>query len=309
MDVAVTGASGVVGRFVVAKLLKEGACVRALARPQTRREGLAGVCWHEGNLTETAAVAEFVRQADAVVHCALQHQPGRYRGGEGNDRFGFWRTNLLAGVELMEHARLAGVQRLVFVSSRAVFGHQSPAQVATEETRPVPDTHYGALKLALEAHASAFAAADRFCCVSLRPTGVYGLTQPIERSKWFDLALAVRRQRPLPAARLATEVHGADVAAAVWLLLTASTEQVAGRSFNCSDLVVDSRDVMQRLAAKIGRPAKLPAPAQNVVRHPMRSDALKELGWQPGGRPLLLRTVDELAAATAVFAGESQPSS
>ena len=160
----------------------------------------------------------------------------------------------------------------------------------------MPDTHYGALKLALEAHASAFAHADGFCCVGLRPTGVYGLTHPVQRSKWFDLAEAVAIGATLPPARLATEVHGGDVATAVWLLLTARADQMAGKSFNCSDLLVDTRDVMKHFGEWFGRPVEVP-PAANVVRHPMSSAALQALGWQPGGRELLMRTIDELAAA------------
>ena len=296
MKVAVTGITGIVGRFVAAKLLQEGVDVHALVRPSSDRGNLAGVHWHEGDLTDAAATCRLVDGADAVVHCAFQHEPGRYRGGEGYDRFGFWRTNLLGSLELMERARLVGVGRLVLISSRAVFGGASPEGRVTEETRPVPDTHYGALKLALEAHASAFAHADGFCCVGLRPTGVYGLTYPVQRSKWFDLAEVVASGAILPPARLATEVHGRDVAAAVWLLLTAPADQVAGKSFNCSDLLVDTRDVMRRIGERVGRPVEVP-PAPNVVRHPMSSAALQALGWQPGGRGLLMRTIDELAAA------------
>ena len=131
----------------------------------------------------------------------------------------------------------------------------------------------------------------------MRPTGVYGLTHPVERSKWFDLALALRRNEPLPPARRATEVHGRDVAAAVWTLLNAPSEQVAGCAFNCSDLVVDSRDVMAALAERMAVPADLPPPAGNALRHPMRSPALRALGWRPGGRALLAETLDALAEA------------
>ena len=143
----------------------------------------------------------------------------------------------------------AGVTRLVLLSSRAVFGQPSPpGSWVDDDTRPVPDTHYGALKLALEAHASAFAAVHGVCFCSLRPTGVYGVTYPVERTKWLDLALRLARNEPLPEARLATEVHGEDVAAAVWILLTAQADLVTGRAFNCSDLAVDTHDVMAALA-------------------------------------------------------------
>ncbi len=296
MNVAVTGATGIVGRFVVQRLREQGAQVRMLVRSGSDLGGLADLDRVTGDLTDDVAVRRLLDGASALVHCAYEHVRGRYRGGEGDDRGRFWQANLLAGVELMERARAAGIARLVLLSSRAVYGHRSPVQGwVADDDRAVPDTHYGALKLALEAHASAFSAVDGVCYASLRPTGVYGITHPVERSKWFDLAHAVLHGKPLPRVRLSTEVHGVDVAAAVWLLLTAPAEDVAGRSFNCSDLVVDTRTVMARLATRLGRRAELPAAAVARLRQPMHTPALRALGWQPGGEPLLARTIDELA--------------
>ena len=303
MKVAVTGASGLVGGFVVRRLLAEGASVRAL----TRTPGLSvfpNVDCVRGDIADAQAVDSLLVGMDAVVHCAYQHAPGKYRGGEGDDRFAYWRANLLAGVELMERARRASVPRLVLLSSRAVFGRASPEQDhVTDASLPVPDTHYGAMKLALEAHAAAFSAADDVCYASLRPTGVYGLTQPVERSKWFDIAQLVRRPEfdaaDLPAPRRATEVHGQDVADAVWRLLTAPAERVAGRAFNCSDLVVDNRDVIAGLAARAGVRLSLPPPATNPLRQQMRCPGLTALGWRPGGQRLFAATLDALATAAA----------
>ena len=297
MRVAVTGATGIVGRFVVARLHAEGAAIRALVRPTSERAGLPSETRYVvGDLTDDGALGELVEGVDAVVHCAYAHAPGRYRGGEAGDRFAFWRTNLLAGVGLMERARSAGVRRLVLLSSRAVFGRDTvAADWVDDDTRPVPDTHYGALKLALEAHASAFSSVDDVCYTSLRPTGVYGVTHRVENSKWFDLARAIASGEALPPARVGTEVHGVDVANAVWILLTAPAKAVAGRAFNCADLMVDTREVMAQLAQQLTRPAQLPEPARNRVRHPMRTPALRALGWQPGGEERLARTISELA--------------
>lgn len=295
-EVAVTGATGIVGRFVVARLQAEGAAIRALVRVSSDRGGLPeGIRYVVGDMKDSDSLTALVADVDAVVHCAYAHAPGRYRGGEAEDRYAFWRTNLLAGVELMERARLAGVERLVLLSSRAVFGRDTPAaDWVDDDTRPVPDTHYGALKLALEAHASAFSSADGVCYASLRPTGVYGITQPVGNSKWFDLARAIAHGAALPPAR-ATEVHGADVASAVWTMLTSPAERVAGRAFNCSDLMIDTRDVMERLARELAVVVELPDPARNPVQHPMRTAALRALGWQPGGEERLARTIAELA--------------
>lgn len=299
MLVAVTGATGIVGRFVVDRLAAEGSRIRALVRPTSdRRELPPAVEWVVGGMTDSSALSNLVEDADAVVHCAYEHVVGRYRGGEGDDLPGFWQANLHGGVELMRKAVEAGVTRLVLMSSRAVFGQHSPAgSWVDDDTRPVPDTHYGACKLALEAHASSFATVDgvRFC--SLRPTGVYGVTYPLERTKWLDLALRLVRSEPLPESRLATEVHGRDVAAAVWILLTAPVDVVAGRAFNCSDLTVDTRDVMAALAARLGIQRELPPAATNPLRNRMRSAGLRNLGWQAGGEAQLDNIIGELVAA------------
>lgn len=307
MKIAVTGATGLVGGFVVERLLAEGAKVRGL----TRREpvaGLGAVDFIAGDITNGNAVDRLVAGVDAVVHCAYQHAPGKYRGGEAGHRSAYWRANLLAGVELMERSRLAAVPRLVLLSSRAVFGRASPDQSGVDDdSLPVPDTHYGAMKLALEAHAAAFSAAEGVCYASLRPTGVYGLAHPVERSKWFDIAGVVAGMAresqinvaKLPQPRRGTEVHGRDVADAVWRLLTAPARRVAGRAFNCSDIVVDNRDVIAGLAARAGVSLPLPPPATNPLRHPMRTPGLSALGWRPGGRQLFAATLDDISAAAA----------
>ena len=304
MLIVLTGATGIVGRFVADKLAAERTNIRALVRPGSDRRGLpAGTEWVVGDMTDSVALARLVEGADAVVHCAYEHVPGRYRGGEGDDLPGFWRTNLRGGVELMHRARLAGVERLVAMSSRAVFGQRSASATwVDDDTAAVPDTHYGALKLSLEAHASAFSAVHGVCFCSLRPTGVYGITHPVERTKWLDLALAMMCGNPLPKARLATEVHGRDVAAAVWLLLTAPAADVAGRAFNCSDLVLDTRSVMERLAERLNVGPELPVAATNELRNSMRTTALDGLGWRPGGEGLLAQTLDRLAATARAHA-------
>lgn len=298
MRVALTGATGYVGGFILRELLGRGVKVAALTRQRPQSEA-AGVEWIRGDLLNSEALMELLAGAHALVHCAYSHVPGRYRGGEGDDRHGFWRTNLLGSVALFERARAAGVRRLAFLSSRAVYGRRTAGTSVDETVLPVPDTYYGALKLALEAHLNALADVDGVCAASLRPTGVYGVAQPAVRSKWFDLAVAIAKGEPLPAPRRATEVHGRDVASAVWLLLTKPAEVIAGRAFNCSDLVVDTSAVAAKLAACMGRPLPALPPAANSLRHAMRTSALRQLGWRPGGERLLEATLAELAALAA----------
>lgn len=294
MRVAVTGASGYVGRFIVAELLGRAVEVRAWARPSTDRTGFPGpVQWIEGGLRGPESIGPLVHGVDAVVHAAFEHLPGRYRGGEGDDLESFLAANLTGSLTLMRRAREAGVGRFVFLSSRAVYGRRIEGRPLDEDHPAFPDSHYGAMKAAIEAFVASWGHDWQVC--ALRPTGVYGLTHPVSRTKWHGLVEAMLAERPWAGARGGTEVHGADVARAVWLLLTAP--DVAGQAFNCSDLYVSDRDValiVQRLTGAAGPlPTEPASPPANV----MATGRLQALGLRFGGRPLLERTVAELIAA------------
>lgn len=295
MRIAVTGATGYVGRFVVTGLQEEGHAVRALARAGADRGGFAPEPeWITGDLRDPAAVRALVEGADAVVHAAYQHVPGRYRGGEGDDLGGWLAANLTGGLDLMRAARAAGVGRFVLLSSRAVYGRRLPDRPLDEDHPAWPDSHYGALKEALEAFVASFAASGWTAC-ALRPTGVYGRTWPLTRSKWHPLISTVLAGQPWPRPRAGTEVHGRDVAGAVLLLLHA--DGVAGRAFNCSDLAVSDRDVARIVHGIVGDIGPLPEQRTVEPLGIMDCAALTALGMRFGGRPLLEATVAELVDA------------
>lgn len=301
MRIAVTGATGVVGRFVIDRLAGAGHALRALVRPTSALEGFAVLPQTvRGELADADALAALVEGCDALVHCAFSHVPGRYRGGEGDDPEGFWRTNLLGTVRLLDVARGAGVRRAVLLSSRAVFARRRPGEDPHEpvdDDHPTwPETHYGALKAAEEALAAAVSASGGPVTAALRPTGVYGLTHPVSASKWYDLARDVVAGRPVTQVRAGTEVHGDDVAAAVECLLTAADDEAGGRAFNCSDLLLDTHGLVRRVARLAGVPAQPPAPAP-PPRNPMDCAGLRALGWTPGGEARLTATLEALIDA------------
>ncbi len=217
MTVAVTGATGYVGRFIVTRLIEAGEDVRAWRRPSSELRGLpGGIEWIEGDLSSPHAAAALVEGADMLVHAALEHAPGRYRGGEGDDLAHYLRVNVGGGLSLLATARSAGVKRAVVLSSRAVFGRSAIGPIA-DDASAAPDTHYGAAKAALEAFVRSFGH-EGWPIAALRPTGVYGMVAPAERSKWFALVKRVLAGETIEA-RSGSEVHGDDVAEAVWRLL------------------------------------------------------------------------------------------
>ena len=297
MIVAVTGATGYAGRFILPRLLAEGLEIRAWRRPGSDPAGLCeAVRWIDGDLLSPPSLADLVDGADALVHAALDHIPGKYRGGEGSDLGRFITANVGGSLALLERARRSGVKRCVFLSSRAVFGARPrPSPIADDEAL-TPDTHYGAAKASLEAFVQSWGRGEGWAVAALRPTGIYGVIEPARRSKWFELVAAAAAGRAVEPGRAASEVHGRDVAEAVWLLLSAAPERVAGRSFNTSDIVVSPRDIMQVVQSVTGRTGPLPSeppPAGNI----MSCAGLESLGMRFGGRALFEETVAELVEA------------
>jgi nucleoside-diphosphate-sugar epimerase len=295
LTAAVTGATGYVGRFIVDRLIGEGVSVRAWRRQNSDLRGMpSGIQWTDGDLSSPQAADALLEGADMLVHAALDHQAGRYRGGEGGDLAGYLQTNVAGSLALLAKAREDGVKRCVVISSRAVFGEAARTGPLADEEPPRPDTHYGAAKAALEAFVQSLGH-EGWPIAALRPTGVYGVVVPAEKSKWFDLVARALSREPVES-RAGTEVHGRDVAEAVWRLLTAPPGEVGGRAFNCSDIVVSTRDIVRLVhrTAEMSGPLPKPAPVPvNVMSH----EGLDRLGVVFGGRPLFQATVERLVVA------------
>lgn len=288
-----TGATGYVGKFVVPELLRRGARVRALARPTSDRRGFSSeIAWIEGDLDRPDSLAKLVQGAEAVIHLAYRHTPGRYRGGEGRDLPGWLAANLTGSIQLLLAARQAGVPQFIFLSSRAVFSRTEPGRPLDESHPTSPNTHYGAYKVAVEAMLRSFAAVEGMRTTALRATGVYGKIWPVERSKWWELIQAMIAGRSI-AARGGTEVHGSDVARAVWSLL--ERPERAPDIVHLSDLYVTTRQIGRLVHQYTGLSGPLPPPPETPSRNILVCPRLADLGLTLGGEPLLEKTVAELA--------------
>ena len=269
MKVALTGASGLVGRSLLRGLVSKGHEVVALGR-----RPVGGAEWRGWRLGETASLDG----CDVLVHAAFSHLPGRYRGGEGGDPEGFLARNRDGSLRLFKEAHAAGPGRVVFLSSRAVYGGYPPGTDLDEHLPPRPDTLYGEMKWAVEQGLSALAGPG-FATASLRATGIYG-TGPDH--KWRGLFDEFFSGRPI-APRVATELYGDDLSAAVALLLEVPEAALEPRSFNASDITLDRRDLLERVVRITGQEGALPERADAGRVSAMRCDRLRALGWQPGG--------------------------
>lgn len=287
----VSGGSGYVGRFLVEGLLAAGHAVTVLGRTPPGVDFFSGpVAFEQCDLAGGRISPALFQSASFFVHAAFDHIPGKYRGGEGDDPDTFRRRNLDGSIALFEAAKEAGVSRTVFLSSRAAYGPRPPGTWLDEADEAIPDTLYGAVKLAAETALAQLSDED-FQGVSLRVTGVYGPAAKGREHKWASLFADYLAGRPI-ASRAGTEVHGTDVAEAVRLML--EHPAVPPNLLNVSDILLDRHDLLAIVQELIGSLQPLPERADSTAINAMRTERLRALGWAPGGLPRLRTCIAEL---------------
>src|SRR4051812_16730091 len=114
MKIAVTGAPGFIGRYIVRQLASSGHTLRCWYRPTSDRSGLkdvgSAVEWVPGELNDEGSSERLVIGCDAVIHAALFRPGAGFRGAEG-DVIEFVERNVLGTLRLIEAARAAQVGR------------------------------------------------------------------------------------------------------------------------------------------------------------------------------------------------------
>lgn len=266
MKIALTGATGLVGRALANGLRAAGHDVTALSRPTFDLAGpIPSLAGH-----------------DALIHAGFAHIPGKYRGGEGDDPATFTKLNVDGSLNLFARARRDGVTRILFLSSRAVYGAYPPGTPLHEKLPPRPDTLYGQVKWAVEQALPNYAPHT----ISLRATGIYG---PGPGHKWSALFNDFRAGRPIPP-RVATELHADDLTQAANIGLTLPGHH----RLNVSDLMLDRHDLLREIARLTQCPHPLPYRADPTQISAMDTTQLRATGWHPGGWPKLIATLPAL---------------
>ena len=297
MKVAITGATGFIGRYIVRRLHREGNSCRCWFRSEANcfepaAEGDV-LEWVPGELGNQAACEELLDGCDAVVHSGLHRSNVSFRAQE-EDMTDFVQKNVVGSVQLIEAARKAGVRKFVFLSTCAVH-EKILDDRPLDETHPLwMTTHYGAYKAAVEQFVHSYGFGLGFPICALRPTGVYGLHHDPSRSKWFDLVQQVAQGSPVECARGGKEVHAADVAEAVDLLL--HKQDNAGEVYSCYDQYVSQWDVATIAQELTGSDSEIRG-EQTRPRHQIVSDKIQALGMKFGGDSLLRETIGDLVQA------------
>jgi nucleoside-diphosphate-sugar epimerase len=299
MRIAVTGGTGFLGRYILRHLADAGHALRCWYRPTSDRSGLekCSVEWLAGSLGDAAAASALVRGVDAVVHSALEWpREGGFRFSAAKEQERFLEANLMGSLRLFQEAFAAGVPRFVFISTCAVHEIILDDRPLDEAHPLWPTHHYGAHKAALEKFVHSYGLGQNWPICALRPTGIYGLAHPPSASRWFGLVGQVKRGEKISTAKGGKEVHAADVAKAVELLLQADTKAIAGQAFNCYDRYIAEQDVARIAKELTGSKSEI-ADLNRGPKHQIETKKLRALGTIFGGEALLGQTVKEIVAA------------
>jgi nucleoside-diphosphate-sugar epimerase len=301
MRLAVTGATGFLGRYLVQQLATSGHQLRCWYRPGSDRSGLEAYApaieWLPGRLGDADATQALVQGADAVVHAALARPSGPgFTASAQRDVLAFVQSNVLGSLQLFQTAFEAGVPRFVFISTCAVHDVILDDRPLDEAHPLWPKSHYGAHKAALEAFVHSYGLGTGWAICALRPTGIYGLAHPPGASRWYDLVGQVLRGERIATGHGGKEVHAADVARAVELLLRTDAKTIAGQAFNCYDRYVAEQHVAEIARDLIGSGSEI-VDLNRGPEHQIDTRKLRALGMAFGGEPLLRRTAQEVIAA------------
>ena len=301
MKILVTGGSGFIGSHIVEHYQGSAGEIRVLDNLRTgNRHNLEGLrhTFIEGSVTDRALVREAVKGVDYIFHLAamVSVPESMAKPGECVD------INVHGLLNVLEEAAAAGVKKLVFASSAAVYG-DNPVVPKTESMIPEPKSPYAITKLDGEYYLGMFQSEGRLETAAIRffnvfgprqdPRGAYAAAVPIFIEK------AVRGEDITifgDGGQTRDFIYVKDIAGA--LAFAAETPGVTG-VFNAGyGGQISIRDLAERLISTAGSSSKvLHAPERaGDVRHSLASaEKLRDTGWLP------LHTLEEGLALTLDF--------
>jgi nucleoside-diphosphate-sugar epimerase len=283
--VAITGATGFIGRHLVRALTAEGIRPLLLARslPQTAADDPAAR-WVQADMRDPQAACEAIRRERpaVLIHLAAT----RRRAPRVEDAVASAELNVAATVRLIAAASESGARRIILLGSAEEYGDQ-PGPL-TESMSLLPNSLYGIAKATVTRYGQAMHGAYGCPVVILRPFTVYGPEQPGDmfiaeavccavRGTAFEMSHG-RQRRDL--------VYVDDVISAIRAAMDAPG--IEGKALNLgSGTAVPLREVAQRIWETAGSSAELrigarPAPATET--HDTWADisrAREFLGWEP----------------------------
>ncbi len=281
----VTGGAGFIGHHLARALASAGDEVVVMDTLRTgRRENLGGIPCSliEADIREAGTHAELFAGVDTVFHLAalVSVEESTRHPRETCD------LNTTGTVAVAEAARAAGVRRIVFASTCAIYGSATD-DLLTEESRPAPESPYAASKLAAEQYLDLYTRTTDMEVTVLRFFNVYGPGQDPRSPYAGVVSIFLENLRQGRALRIFGDggqtrdfVHVSDVAAAV----AAAADTAPGTYHVATGRSITIRELAEAVAAMApgGLEIEHHPPRAGDVRHSRgNADRLRATGWTP----------------------------
>src|SRR5436305_14476535 len=157
----ITGAQGCIGSWIVKALAEHGDAPVVFDRSDDRRrleaimrqQDLDRVRFVSGDITDVSAVRSALEASGArrIIHLAGLQVP-TCKADPVAGAF----VNVIGTLNVFESAKSAGVERVVYASSAAVFGGGNVGTPVDESAATEPATHYGVFKRTNEGNARVY---------------------------------------------------------------------------------------------------------------------------------------------------------
>lgn len=282
MRILVTGGAGFIGSHLVELLVEKGIEVRVFdSLVSGKRERIpVGVDFIQGDIRDNVDLAKAMQDVTHVVHLAAQVSvPASIEDPQYTHE-----VNVIGTKNVLEAAHRAGVKRLVYASSAAVYGDH-PELPKTEESPLQPKSPYAASKVANETDALA----SGLSTMGLRFFNVYGLGQETNHPyasvipRWVA---AARKGHPIElhgdGSQTRDFIHVHDVARAIFLALKSAHVGVCNVASGIETIL---RDVLEHIGEILGNniPHELkPARSGDIKRSVAKIDRAREtIGFVP----------------------------
>ncbi|MEN9938629.1 MAG: hypothetical protein RLZZ387_5208 [Chloroflexota bacterium] len=233
MKVVVTGGAGFIGSHLVDRLMRDGVA-EIIVLDNLHRGRHEHLAVHQGNLAlrviegdirDMEVLREHFAGATFIFHLAAQ---SNVMGAVNNISYSY-ETNVTGTFNVLQAAHEAGARRVVFASSREVYGEVDALPVS--EDRPLNAKNaYGASKAAGELYCRVFQSTYGLEVAVLRLANVYG---PRDTGRviplWLDAATSGRDLLVYGGAQVIDFIYVEQVVEA---LLRATTADVLGQPVN-----------------------------------------------------------------------------
>ena len=198
--VLITGGAGFIGSHLIVALLAKGYAVRVLDDLSTgKRSNLPldnpRVELIEGDVADAALVARAAQGCQAVAHLAAVASVQ----ASVDDPVKTHQSNFIGTLNVCEAMRQAGIKRVIFASSAAVYGNNGEGESITEDTAKAPLTPYASDKLASEYYLDFYRRQHGLEPVSFRFFNIFGPRQdPSSPYSGVISIFAERAEKGLP---------------------------------------------------------------------------------------------------------------